>query len=73
MIYVNMNGKSDKIFFMKHFSINHFLNFIDQMTPPAFLKCGEWLFPLEPGQSPILKTAHRTYMFPDIADNTIQV
>ncbi|XP_066935589.1 spartin-like [Clytia hemisphaerica] len=33
--------------------------------PDAFLKCGEWMYPLEPGKSPVLKTQN-TYMFPDV-------
>ena len=31
------------------------------------MKCGEWIYPMEPGKSPVLQTQHRTYMFPDIS------
>ena len=39
-------------------------------SPPAFLKCGDWVYPLDPGKSPALKSFHRTYMFPDIRVQT---
>ena len=35
-------------------------------NPPAFLQCGEWVFPLVPGKSPVLKAADTTYMFPEL-------
>lgn len=37
-----------------------------EKIPPAFMKCGEWVYPLDPGKSPVLKTQRRTYMFPDV-------
>lgn len=40
---------------------------IDSEAPPAFLQCGEWIYPLHPGKSPALKTFYRTYMFPDLS------
>ncbi|XP_065053820.1 spartin-like isoform X2 [Rhopilema esculentum] len=39
----------------------------DPTEPPAFLQCGDWVYPLHPGISPALKTFSRTYMFPDIS------
>lgn len=41
--------------------------YLDPEAPPAFLKCGEWIYPLHPGRSPALKTFYKTYMFPDIS------
>ena len=35
-------------------------------NPPAFIQCGEWVFPLVPGKSPVLKAADATYMFPEL-------
>ena len=35
-------------------------------NPPAFIQCGEWVFPLVPGKSPVLKAADTTYMFPEL-------
>ena len=35
-------------------------------NPPAFIQCGEWVFPLVPGKSPVLKAANTTYMFPEL-------
>jgi len=35
-------------------------------SPPAFMQCGEWVFPLVPGKSPVLKAADTTYMFPEL-------
>jgi len=40
---------------------------VDKVSPSAFIKCGEWVYPMEPGKSPVLKSKHRTYMFPDIS------
>lgn len=34
--------------------------------PPAFLQCGDFVYPLIPGQSPVLHTSHKGYVFPDI-------
>lgn len=31
------------------------------------MKCGEWVYPMEPGKSPVLRTTPRTYMFPDVS------
>lgn len=39
----------------------------DPDAPPAFLQCGDWIYPLHPGKSPALKTFYRTYMFPDLS------
>jgi len=38
----------------------------DPNVPPAFMQCGEWIYPLHPGKSPALKSFDRTYLFPDI-------
>ena len=34
--------------------------------PPAFLQCGGFIYPLIPGQSPVLKSGDKMYMFPDL-------
>jgi len=39
--------------------------FLDE-GPPAFLKCGEWIYPLNPGQTPVLRTQSGSYMFPEL-------
>lgn len=33
--------------------------------PPAFLEVGEWVYPLIPGQMPVLHTTYGAYVFPD--------
>ncbi|GAB6023952.1 hypothetical protein CHUAL_008682 [Chamberlinius hualienensis] len=33
--------------------------------PPAFLEVGEWVYPLIPGQMPVLHTTYGAYIFPD--------
>ena len=33
--------------------------------PPAFLQCGDFVYPLIPGQSPILRSSYKAYVFPD--------
>ena len=38
---------------------------------PVFLKVGSWVYPLIPGQSPVLKSHLGKYMFPDL-DDTIE-
>jgi hypothetical protein len=38
---------------------------------PAFLKVGSWVYPLVPGQSPVLKSNLGKYMFPDL-DGSIE-
>nr|CAB3266530.1 spartin [Phallusia mammillata] len=41
--------------------------------PPAFIQVGEWVYPLIPGQSPVLKCVNGAYMFPNItATDTVQ-
>lgn len=37
----------------------------------AFLKVGEWVYPLVPGKSPILRSNEGAYMFPDLDENII--
>jgi spartin len=38
--------------------------------PPAFLQCGDFVYPLIPGQSPVLRSSYKAYMFPDVeSDN----
>lgn len=34
--------------------------------PPAFLQCGEFVYPLVPGCSPVLKGSDALYMFPEL-------
>ena len=36
---------------------------------PALLKVGSWVYPLVPGQSPVLKSHIGKYMFPDLDDS----
>jgi len=36
-------------------------------TPPAFLQVGDWIYPLLPGQSPVLQSNWGSYIFPDVA------
>jgi len=33
---------------------------------PAFLQVGEWVYPLLPGRSPVLRSDYGAYMFPDV-------
>lgn len=40
---------------------------LENISPAAFMKCGEWVYPMEPGKSPVLRTTPRTYMFPDVS------
>ena len=35
------------------------------VTPPAFLKIGDWTYPLVPGHSPVLHANWGSYVFPD--------
>ncbi len=35
-------------------------------TPPAFLKVGDWMYPLLPGSSPVLRADWGAYIFPDV-------
>ena len=34
--------------------------------PTAFVQCGQWVYPLAAGKSPVLKSAPTTYMFPGL-------
>ena len=34
--------------------------------PPAFLQCGDFVYPLVPGCSPVLKGSDGLYMFPEL-------
>ena len=34
--------------------------------PPAFLQCGDFVYPLVPGKSPVLKGSDHVYMFPEL-------
>ena len=34
--------------------------------PPAFLQCGDFVYPLVPGKSPVLKASDHVYMFPEL-------
>ena len=34
--------------------------------PTAFVQCGQWVYPLAAGKSPVLKSAPTTYMFPEL-------
>jgi spartin len=35
-------------------------------SPPAFLRVGDWTYPLVPGQSPVLRADWGAYIFPDV-------
>ena len=37
--------------------------------PSAFVQCGQWVYPLAAGKSPVLKSAPTTYMFPELGRN----
>ncbi|XP_019857077.1 PREDICTED: spartin-like [Amphimedon queenslandica] len=37
--------------------------------PPAFIQCGDFVYPLVPGQSPVLRSSQFAYVFPDIENN----
>ncbi|XP_065666318.1 spartin isoform X2 [Hydra vulgaris] len=45
---------------------------IEKISPAGFIKCGDWIYPLEPGKSPVLKTKKKTYMFPDLSESSQQ-
>ena len=34
--------------------------------PPAFIEVGEWVYPLVPGNSPVLHCTNGAYIFPNI-------
>lgn len=35
--------------------------------PPAFLQCGEFVYPLIPGKSPVLRrSGYKVFMFPEL-------
>jgi len=36
-----------------------------QHRPPAFLRIGDWVYPLHPGRMPVLHTSYGAYMLPD--------
>jgi len=38
-------------------------------TAPAFLQVGDWLYPLLPGQSPVLQSNWGSYIFPDVSSS----
>jgi len=38
-------------------------------TPPAFLQVGDWIYPLLPGQSPVLQSNWGSYIFPDVSSS----
>ena len=42
-----------------------FIFFLCVGQPPAFLQCGDFVYPLVPGKSPVLRTSKRAYVFPD--------
>ena len=37
--------------------------------PPAFLQVGNWVYPLLPGQSPVLQSNWGSYIFPDVSSS----
>ncbi|CAK9291701.1 unnamed protein product [Gordionus sp. m RMFG-2023] len=39
-------------------------------VPPTVLHIGSWIYPLFPGQSPVLKDLIGAYMFPDLTDTS---
>ena len=38
--------------------------------PPAFLRVGDWVYPLMPGCSPVLHCANGAYVFPNISSDS---
>ena len=36
---------------------------------PAFLQVGDWIYPLLPDQSPVLRTQWGSYIFPDVSSS----
>jgi len=38
-------------------------------TVPAFLQVGDWIYPLLPGQSPVLQSNLGSYIFPDVSSS----
>jgi len=38
-------------------------------TPFAFLQVGDWVYPLLPGQSPVLQSTWGSYIFPDVSSS----
>ena len=38
-------------------------------NPPAFLQVGNWIYPLLPGQSPVLQSNWGSYIFPDVSSS----
>eukprot|EP01136_Pigoraptor_vietnamica_P017186 Opistho-1_new@62015 len=39
----------------------------DPDSPQAFVRCGQWTYPLVPGRTPVLRHKYRFYVFPDAA------
>jgi len=38
-------------------------------TQPAVLQVGDWIYPLLPGQSPVLQSNWGSYIFPDVSSS----
>ena len=38
-----------------------------ESRPPAFLIAGDWIYPLFPGRSPVLRSCWGPYIFPDVS------
>ena len=41
-------------------------------TPPAFLRVGDWHYPLLPGRSPVLRADWGAYIFPDVTPQAVE-
>ena len=40
-------------------------------TVPAFLQVGDWIYPLLPGESPVLQSDMKYYIFPDVSSSDL--
>ena len=42
--------------------------FLSLGQPPAFVQCGDFIYPLIPGKSPVLRRdGYKVYMFPELS------
>ncbi|XP_067122618.1 spartin isoform X1 [Centruroides vittatus] len=54
----------------------HIYKFVDaqeaaaQNSPQAWLQIGDWIYPLDPGKSPVLHSGYGAFIFPDVTAGT---
>ena len=65
IFYISKNGNVSAPSYPSSLFIFKFK--IDDTT--AFLKVGDWVYPLVKGKSPILKSNEGAYLFPDLDEN----